>query len=117
MARHQQCDMVGRTRARHCTHGLRLADRRRNFGIRAHFAVRNRLQIFPDFKLERGAARVQRQIELRLKVVEVAARHHIAVNAHEPVKDRSEEHTSELQSLMRTSYAVFCLKKKNTSKK
>src|SRR3546814_1299378 len=28
--------------------------------------------------------------------------------------DRSEEHTSELQSLMRTSYAVFCLKKKNT---
>src|SRR3546814_2702822 len=28
--------------------------------------------------------------------------------------DRSEEHTSELQSLMRTSYAVFCLKKKKT---
>src|SRR3546814_8581618 len=27
---------------------------------------------------------------------------------------RSEEHTSELQSLMRNSYAVFCLKKKNT---
>src|SRR3546814_4096415 len=30
---------------------------------------------------------------------------------------RSEEHTSELQSLMRISYAVFCLKKKNTTKK
>src|SRR3546814_1220401 len=28
---------------------------------------------------------------------------------------RSEEHTSELQSLMRNSYAVFCLKKKNTT--
>src|SRR3546814_5465429 len=28
---------------------------------------------------------------------------------------RSEEHTSELQSLMRISYAVFCLKKKNQS--
>src|SRR3546814_5047054 len=28
---------------------------------------------------------------------------------------RSEEHTSELQSLMRSSYAVFCLKKKNTN--
>src|SRR3546814_9430668 len=28
------------------------------------------------------------------------------------VRNRSEEHTSELQSLMRTSYAVFCLKKK-----
>src|SRR3546814_15120106 len=32
-----------------------------------------------------------------------------------PVRsDRSEEHTSELQSLMRISYAVFCLEKKNT---
>src|SRR3546814_2533381 len=30
----------------------------------------------------------------------------------QPVLDRSEEHTSELQSLMRISYAVFCLKKK-----
>src|SRR3546814_5277597 len=32
--------------------------------------------------------------------------------ADQPAK-RSEEHTSELQSLMRISYAVFCLKKKN----
>src|SRR3546814_1017773 len=31
--------------------------------------------------------------------------------------DRSEEHTSELQSLMRISYAVFCLKKKNKKNK
>src|SRR3546814_1938727 len=30
-------------------------------------------------------------------------------------RSRSEEHTSELQSLMRISYAVFCLKKKNNS--
>src|SRR3546814_1299423 len=30
--------------------------------------------------------------------------------------ERSEEHTSELQSLMRISYAVFCLKKKNNQK-
>src|SRR3546814_4813073 len=30
-------------------------------------------------------------------------------------RDRSEEHTSELQSLMRISYAVFCLKKKKKS--
>src|SRR3546814_7203176 len=36
-----------------------------------------------------------------------------------PTAGRSEEHTSELQSLMRTSYAVFCLqkKKKNTTDK
>src|SRR3546814_10514009 len=31
--------------------------------------------------------------------------------------DRSEEHTSELQSLMRISYAVFCLKKQKTKKR
>src|SRR3546814_4609575 len=36
-----------------------------------------------------------------------------AANAHVPSPARSEEHTSELQSLMRISYAVFCLKKKN----
>src|SRR3546814_10603461 len=36
---------------------------------------------------------------------------------HDPTHcTRSEEHTSELQSLMRISYAVFCLKKKNTTK-
>src|SRR3546814_3585393 len=33
-----------------------------------------------------------------------------------PIQARSEEHTSELQSLMRISYAVFCLKKKNKNK-
>src|SRR3546814_3963828 len=32
----------------------------------------------------------------------------------DPAAGRSEEHTSELQSLMRISYAVFCLKKQNT---
>src|SRR3546814_7571311 len=32
------------------------------------------------------------------------------------IRWRSEEHTSELQSLMRISYAVFCLKKKNKHK-
>src|SRR3546814_7726695 len=37
--------------------------------------------------------------------------------AIEAAKARSEEHTSELQSLMRNSYAVFCLKKKKHLKK
>src|SRR3546814_9980011 len=36
-----------------------------------------------------------------------------AEQAARPRSKRSEEHTSELQSLMRISYAVFCLKKKN----
>src|SRR3546814_2626086 len=35
---------------------------------------------------------------------------------HTILSGRSEEHTSELQSLMRISYAVFCLKKKKISK-
>src|SRR3546814_2816350 len=34
---------------------------------------------------------------------------------HDGVANRSEEHTSELQSLMRISYAVFCLKKKTNT--
>src|SRR3546814_2772213 len=36
----------------------------------------------------------------------------VTVTLDDPAKGRSEEHTSELQSLMRISYAVFCLKKK-----
>src|SRR3546814_2979240 len=39
-------------------------------------------------------------------------RDHLAVLHDGALLDRSEEHTSELQSLMRISYAVFCLKKK-----
>src|SRR3546814_10102465 len=38
----------------------------------------------------------------------------LAVERGEDGLGRSEEHTSELQSLMRISYAVFCLKKKTT---
>src|SRR3546814_2670128 len=37
------------------------------------------------------------------------------VDANDDAIGRSEEHTSELQSLMRISYAVFCLKKKSTT--
>src|SRR3546814_4804547 len=49
-------------------------------------------------------------------------RRHLAIDDQRLLQDgadlltrRSEEHTSELQSLMRISYAVFCLKKKTTS--
>src|SRR3546814_7300152 len=42
------------------------------------------------------------------------ARQHAETRTRE--RRRSEEHTSELQSLMRTSYAVFCLKKKKQTK-
>src|SRR3546814_1832137 len=47
------------------------------------------------------------QIVAEQRQVEIVRRHH----------RRSEEHTSELQSLMRISYAVFCLKKKKNTNK
>src|SRR3546814_8903199 len=51
--------------------------------------------------LPRDAWRRRRAVEIALRAAGLLGR-------------RSEEHTSELQSLMRISYAVFCLKKKNT---
>src|SRR3546814_3121816 len=48
------------------------------------------------------------------------ARHrvrHLALGRVDLTLNRSEEHTSELQSLMRISYAVFCLKKKKSQNK
>src|SRR3546814_6802760 len=42
--------------------------------------------------------------------------HHAIHHVQQPPRIRSEEHTSELQSLMRNSYAVFCLKKKKETK-
>src|SRR3546814_9984390 len=49
------------------------------------------------------------EFQIGLGAGEYERRHHTDHDA------RSEEHTSELQSLMRISYAVFCLKKKNTN--
>src|SRR3546814_5300955 len=39
----------------------------------------------------------------------------LGASVHDPADPRSEEHTSELQSLMRISYSVFCLKNKKTT--
>src|SRR3546814_1759504 len=49
----------------------------------------------------------------RLFGVDAPIAEHIDRGAMHFALGRSEEHTSELQSLMRISYAVFCLKKKN----
>src|SRR3546814_9735408 len=63
----------------------------------------------------------QLQADVRQKTAEAQAEDidHARVIEQAQEQARSEEHTSELQSLMRTSYAVFCLKKKknNTKKK
>src|SRR3546814_2152333 len=73
--------------------GLRRREQLRAFGVGGEHGVERR----------RGAARrfLRDIADARL------ARHFDAA-----LVGRSEEHTSELQSLMRTSYAVFCLKKK-----
>src|SRR3546814_4160609 len=52
----------------------------------------------------------------RVKITRYLAPPEGIAGRHERAGQRSEEHTSELQSLMRISYAVFCLKKKKTQK-
>src|SRR3546814_2864996 len=54
----------------------------------------------------------EREIGLARRLARVAARRLDQPGGH-ALLVRSEEHTSELQSLMRISYAVFCLKQKN----
>src|SRR3546814_10251285 len=49
---------------------------------------------------------------LSITAPSLTSRRSTALPANIPIELRSEEHTSELQSLMRISYAVFCLKKK-----
>src|SRR3546814_9364339 len=60
-------------------------------------------------RIEGGFHRVKQgqfvTVELNTHLIDLLAPHAV----------RSEEHTSELQSLMRISYAVFCLKKKNNN--
>src|SRR3546814_11860381 len=64
---------------------------------------------FPYTTLFRSAEPGHRRGHVR----EGTAGHHDGLRAGDRLRaDRSEEHTSELQSLMRISYAVFCLKKK-----
>src|SRR3546814_8631535 len=83
--------------------------------------------LFPYTTLFRSAFRIDvgdldEEIEPAVGIVAVACFGHGSSSLHagrhsaSPDDARSEEHTSELQSLMRISYAVFCLKKKNKNK-
>src|SRR3546814_9953129 len=58
-----------------------------------------------EFGAQQGQRKGQAHARQRFR-----QRHDVGGEAH--ILERSEEHTSELQSLMRISYAVFCLKKK-----
>src|SRR3546814_1328968 len=72
------------------------------------------------FRSGKGAQGAHRAHGRPAPGVQGAARVRDAVRrrgADHPRRWRSEEHTSELQSLMRISYAVFCLKKKHITNK
>src|SRR3546814_10028150 len=90
-------------------------DRRRDFGTQRRAVLQpgeqlGRAQIGeqPEF----GTQAEDRLLGAQMALDVIEAR--IADRAEEDGVGRSEEHTSELQSLMRISYAVFCLKKKKT---
>src|SRR3546814_10475836 len=84
---------------------------------RAHGAVHTGSQFVGIF-FQKHEARKYVEIAPRIPVVyhtplfQVDGLPPKVVPLHVGIEDRSEEHTSELQSLMRISYAVFCLKKK-----
>src|SRR3546814_2442152 len=68
--------------------------------------------LVPNLKgLERAVGADAKEIAVVLSATETMNRKNINMG----LDARSEEHTSELQSLMRNSYAVFCLKKKNNT--
>src|SRR3546814_4542927 len=64
------------------------------------------------FQRRRPARIAQAHIALALQIAAGDTERDGVLGSCDEVHDRSEEHTSELQSLMRISYAVFCLKKK-----
>src|SRR3546814_8395943 len=73
----------------------------------------------PKLRIEESAARRQARIDRGEEVIVGVNRYRAGEDEPVEILDidnaaRSEEHTSELKSLMRRSYAVFCLKKKKT---
>src|SRR3546814_4530878 len=67
--------------------------------------------------VEGSVQKVGNDVLISVQLVDSRTDHHVWAESYQRTLDnifgvRSEEHTSELQSLMRISYAVFCLKKK-----
>src|SRR3546814_4462648 len=109
--RHTRCALV--TGVQTCALPICWCSCRASFateGASHDHSVRLSLFQLPQHREARAAAEGHR-IRRAARVSEV--RGHAGGEPHR--QGRSEEHTSELQSLMRISYAVFCLKKKNKS--
>src|SRR3546814_9268278 len=67
----------------------------------------------PQLGLDTDAIILNREIDPGTMTVKLTLMGETPAKHAYALGERSEEHTSELQSLMRISYAVFCLKKKN----
>src|SRR3546814_3191839 len=98
------------------SHAAGIDARRRRWRLRARMAERACItHAFPAGRRNgRAPAQVpRRRFGIGNPLIGDDARTRRGNAAQQSLADRSEEHTSELQSLMRISYAVFCLKKKN----
>src|SRR3546814_7063636 len=103
-----------------CSSDLTVQRDRAQPGLRALFARQRRLGSQQGHQMRAG--RMTHQDErarigspaLRLALRQCQRARHILRLLQRRCIRSSEEHTSELQSLMRISYAVFCLKEKNT---
>src|SRR3546814_10327882 len=87
---------------------------------RAPFGERGRAVLGPQIGVDQHAALALQSladIEHRLRLQPVVAAVEIAAARLGRQAERSEEHTSELQSLMRISYAVFCLTRKSIARR
>ena len=82
----------------------------RNYGLKDQI---QRAAVSAMSNIAEGFARLNRREKIQLYNVARASAAEVRSLLYRDWETRSEEHTSELQSLSRTSYAVFCLKKKN----
>src|SRR3546814_8505182 len=99
-----------------CSSDLVVVDERigvaRRFPCR-EIARRFRADVLAEVRPELPQALPARSVVVGQRQPDEIARRVLHLPDVAGIRRRSEEHTSELQSLMRISYAVFCLKKKN----
>src|SRR3546814_3477611 len=103
-------------RRNRCTQKMHLIlrDRMRPRSALGHVADQQDRRIAAETVAQRGGGIALGVVEIDMGMIGGIGVNHKLSWSTPPLQRRSEEHTSELQSLMRISYAVFCLKKKTT---
>src|SRR3546814_8955655 len=112
---HVDSDRIVRTREARGEYFRRRRDPAQAPGVDGEIQIFDAVAPF-DLDEGEGAAAPRDQVDLARRYPQPLAQYPPAVEAQPPGGARSEEHTSELQSLMRISYAVFCLKNKKDQK-